>query len=299
MSEPAPQLPEVDAALAARAGFAAHRLIGWIFWDPEAKERYAALGVPDGIGYYIATRAAPLAPAGNAAVSAAFGTIHHTLVDFSLDIARAHTTFDDAYRVRNEAVGIGLRRYAPEICEPLAAQAPALWEVVDALPRLGRVLFAAHASAPRWDDIDPVVSAWLALNCIREWRGDTHFALLAAADIGPVAAGLLHDAWMGYDAEWITRSRGGTDQAIDAAYAELESRGFAAERTITAAGDAFRAELERRTDEISALAWRLYGAARTIALCELIESVGERLVERIDATAGPNWMPAARPRRRS
>lgn len=289
----------VDTDLAARAAFASHRLIGWIFWDPEATQRYAALGVPDGIGYYIATRAAPLAPAGNAAVAAAFGTISRVFIDFSLDLARTHTTFADAYSVRNEAVGDGLRRYAPEICEPLAAQAPALWEVVDALPLLGRVLFAAHATAPRWDDVDPVVSAWLALNCIREWRGDTHFAVLAAADIGHVEAGLLHDAWMGYDGEWITRSRGGTDAEIDAAFATLEARGLAADRCITEAGLALRADLERRTDELGMRPWQVYGAERTVAFCELIESVGDRLVERIDATAGPNWMPAARTRRRS
>ena len=36
--------------LSRRAAFVSHRLIGWIYWDPEAIENYAALGVPDGIG---------------------------------------------------------------------------------------------------------------------------------------------------------------------------------------------------------------------------------------------------------
>jgi hypothetical protein len=31
---------------------------------------------------------------------------------------------------------------------------------------------------------------------------------------------------------------------------------------------------------------------------ELIEPVGQRFVEEINTTAGENWMPAARPRRR-
>ena len=36
---------------------------------------------------------------------------------------------------------------------------------------------------------------------------------------------------------------------------------------------------------------------RTRAFLELVVPVGHRFVERIDATAGPNWMPAARERR--
>ena len=43
--------------LGRRAAFQSHRLIGWIYWDPTAIANYAALGVPNGFGYYIATRA--------------------------------------------------------------------------------------------------------------------------------------------------------------------------------------------------------------------------------------------------
>ena len=48
--------------------------IGWIFWDPGAVARYTELGLPGPLGY-IAGRAAPLAPAGPGAVTAAFGSI--------------------------------------------------------------------------------------------------------------------------------------------------------------------------------------------------------------------------------
>ncbi|MFM8389402.1 MAG: helix-turn-helix domain-containing protein, partial [Actinomycetota bacterium] len=46
--------------LARRAAFASHQLIGWIYWDPRAAARHAELGVKDGLGHYIANRAAPL-----------------------------------------------------------------------------------------------------------------------------------------------------------------------------------------------------------------------------------------------
>jgi hypothetical protein len=285
------------SALSARASFASHRLIGWVFWDPRAIELYGQLGVPNGAGYYIASRAAPLAAAGDEAVVAAFYSISPAFIRFSLGLTRQHTTFSDAYRVRNEAVGEGLRRYVPQICTSLGSYAPRLWEVVDALPRSGRVLFAAHAEWPRLHD-DPVVSAWLALNCIREWRGDTHFALLAASDVDGVQAGLLHDAWMGYPGEWIPRSRGADDDAVAAAIEQLTEQGLATDGRVNEAGIAFRQRIEDRTDELCERAWQHLGEARTAALCSLIEPVGPRLMQRIDDTAGPNWMPAARPRRR-
>ena len=65
--------------LSRRAAFASHRLIGWIYWDPTAIANYASLGVPDGFGYYVATRAATLGKAGNKVVSAAFYSIHPDL----------------------------------------------------------------------------------------------------------------------------------------------------------------------------------------------------------------------------
>lgn len=284
-------------SLSAQAAFASHQLIGWIFWDPEGIARYAELGVPEGRGYYIATRAAPLAPAGDAAVIAAFGSIHPGFIRFALAEARRHTTFAEAYRVRNDAVAEGLERHAPDVAARLGGFADELWAVVDHLSPLGRVLFAAHADAPRCDD-RPSLSAWLALNCIREWRGDTHWALLAADDLGGVAAGLLHDAWMGYPKEWIPRSRGADDESIAAALDELAERGWVDDGTINDAGVAYRDQLERRTDRLCERAWRRLGAERTRELCDVISGSAGALMGRIDATAGPNWMPAARERRR-
>ena len=282
-------------ALGARAAFASHRLIGWIYWDPVAIERYAALGIPDGAGYYIASRGAPLAPAGHQAVTAAFSTIHPGFIEICIELAAQHTTFEAITEARNEAVSIGLRRYVPEICDELADLAEPLWQAADQLRAAGRVLFAAHRQWPRSDD--PLVSAWLAVNCIREWRGDTHFALLLAADLDAAQAGLLHDAHLNYPGDWIPRSRGADDAAISAAFEALEARGLATDGRVNATGLQLRQEIEDRTDELSTAAWRLLGEPTTVRFLELVEPVGERLLVRIDETAGPNWMPAARERR--
>jgi hypothetical protein len=279
--------------LTRRAGFVSHRLIGWIYWDPVAIEHYAALG-PDPFTYYAAPRGATLADAGNAAVIAAFYSISPPFIAMCLDQCRERTTFAAAAAARDAGVVAGLREYVPEICDDLAAMADPLWEAADALPIAGRVLAATCRDWPRPDD--QLLSAWLAVNCIREWRGDTHFAILTAEDVGQIEAGILHGAWMNYPDDWLPRSRGADDAGLAAAFAELERRGLATDGAVDERGIAYRQELEDRLDRLTSIAWRTLGEQRTQQFLDLIEPVGDRLVERIDLTAGPNWMPAARVR---
>jgi hypothetical protein len=280
--------------LSARASKASHRLIGWIYWDPDAIAAYAALGVPDGTGWYIASRSAPLAAAGHQAVAAAFYSIHPGFIEGSLALAAA-TTWGQITDVRDATVAAGLHAEASEIGDDLGALAGPLWATADALPSSGRVLFAAHRAWPR--PPDPLVSAWLALNCLREYRGDTHFAVLLAEGLSGVQAGLLHDAYMNYPGEWIARSRGADDTAVAEAMNGLEARGLAADGRVNATGIALREHIEERTDALCELPWRTFGEANTQQLLDLIEPVGPRFMARVDATAGPDWMPAARDRR--
>jgi hypothetical protein len=282
--------------LTQRASLASHQLIGWIFWDPTAKENLAALGVPDGLGHYITNRAAPLAPAGSEAVFAAFYTIKREFIQFSLQHAQPHiSNWTDVTNARDAAVLSGLERLAPEVVAPLGQLADDLWRTVDTLPASGRVLFAAHKSWPR--PTHPTLSAWNALNTIREWRGDTHFALLVADDIGLVEAGLLHDAWMGYPSQWIPRSRGADDAEINSALAHLSERGLVTDGVVNSQGIDYRQKIEERTDQLCESAWKALGEHNTMTFLNLIEPVGQRFVEEINTTAGENWMPAARPRR--
>lgn len=284
------------AELSRRAALASHRLIGWIFWDPAAIENHAALGVPNGMGAYIAARGAPLAAAGHQSVTAAFGSIHPDFVRFALGVSAQHATFAAATDARDRAVSAGLRTHAPEVVEPLAALAEPLWSAVDALPSVGRVLFAAHREWPR-PDHDAALSAWLALNCIREWRGDTHWAIQVADGLSSTASGLLDGAWRAYDDDWLPRSRGADDTMIAAAMAELADRGFVTDGRINDTAVRHRQAMEDRLDSMCALPWQLLGVERTDAFIELVAPVGDRLLERVNVTAGPNWMPAARLRR--
>ncbi|HUW01757.1 MAG TPA: hypothetical protein VMW08_05360 [Acidimicrobiales bacterium] len=280
--------------LTAGAALASHRLIGWIFWDPVGVANYAALGVPDGMGYYVATRGHSLGDAGNGAVTAAFGSIHQDFVAMALDLCRAHTDFESTALARDAAVVAGLHEFVPEICEPLAAMADEFWAAADALDPAGRALFASLRDRTRPDD--RLLSAWLGVNCIREWRGDTHWAMVIADGLSTTAAGILDGAWRNYADDWLPRSRGADDTLLDSAVAELDERGFVTDGRVNAAGIAHRHDLEDRLDDLCSDAWRHLGRARTTEFVELMDDAGLTLLARIDETAGPNWMPAARDR---
>lgn len=265
--------------------------IGWIFWDPTAVANYEALGLPGPLGY-IAARAAPLAPAGPDAVIAAFGSISPLAIRMAFDLVAAHTTFEEVWNARDAAVIAGLHAHAPEIVEPLIAVAPGLWDVVDRLPTTGRVFFAAHARMTR--PADPLLAGWHAVNCVREWRGDTHWALVAAAGLDGVEASVLHNAWLGYERDWLPRSRGSAADEIETAWNSLSMKGLAADGKVTPAGIACRQHLEDETDRLTTTVWHLLGQHASRQFAHDFESPCELLLARVDETAGPNYQPASR-----
>ena len=243
---------------------------------------------------YIASRAAPLGPAGPDATIAAFGSISPLGIRMAFDLVARHTTFDAVWDARNAAVVDGLREYAPAIVEPLSELGPRLWPIVAELPTAGRVFFAAHLRMPRPDD--PLLSGWHAVNCLREWRGDLHWALVAAAGLDGVEASVLHNAWLGYERDWLPGSRGTEPAALARAWSSLEERGLVQDGEVTAEGIALRQRLEDDTDRLSTLPWERLGEERARQFALDFEPPCEALLQRVDITAGPNYQPASRMR---
>lgn len=286
--------------LTARAGRAGHDLVGWIMWDPDTIARYEALGVPDGAGWLLAWRIAPLGDISPAAAAAATYSVSPAVVEFVMGLYRGVADTDAICAVRDESAIPGLEALAPGLPDRLAPLADDLWRGVDAVHHGARPMFAALRARPRPPASEPALSAWLAVNCLRELRGDNHWALCAAADLDGVEVGLLHSAMVDVaeygGEEWIARSRGNDDEDIRRGWARLESKGLATDAALNDAGRTFRLELERRTDELTAPAWQAVGESATRALCDAVEAHHDALLARIDATAGPRWMPAARQR---
>ncbi len=279
--------------LSKEAAFASHRLIGWIYWHPNGIEAYTNLGIPNGFGYYVTTRAGKLGYAGADAVIAAYYSIHPNFIRTSYELLSEHAGVEDAIRIRDEAVLDGLTHFVPEINEDLATMGDVLWDAADSLPLSGRPMFAAQLRHRRSDE--PLLNAWLAVNCIREWRGDTHWAIHIADGLSGTEAGILDGAWRNYGDDWLARSRGADDGALSVGYHALEQRGFARDGVVTQEGVTHRQELENKLNDLTALAWKHLGEQRTIKFIEMVGLAGDTLINRIDQTAGEKWMPAARP----
>jgi hypothetical protein len=269
--------------------------IGWIFWDPGAVERYQALGLPEGLAGplgYIGARCAPFAGAGPDAVVASFGTISPAAIRAVFDLLSPPERFADLWAARDEAVREGLAEHAPSILDPLGELGPELWPVVEQLPSIGRPLYAAHLTVAR--PADPVLSGWHAVNCVREWRGDTHWARVVAAGLSSPEASIVHNAWLGYEPDWLPRSRGATDEEIALGWASLEARGLAADGRVTPEGLALRQAIEDDTDRLTTLPWELLGEERSRWFADAFEPPCEQLLRRVDVTAGSRYQPASR-----
>ena len=143
---------------------------------------------------------------------------------------------------------------------------------------------------------DPLLSGWHAVNCIREWRGDTHWALVVAAGLTHAEASILHNAWLGYEPDWLARSRGTSDVDLDAGWQALEHKGLAIGRAVTDDGVALRQQIEDDTDRLTSLPWQLLGEERSQWFASAFEPPCEALLRRVDVTAGPNYQPASRVR---
>jgi hypothetical protein len=270
--------------------------VGWIFWDPGAVARYQAAGLPEGLAGplgYIAARCAPLAPVGPEAVTAAFGSISPLGIAAVFDLLDADG-FARMWTARDEAVVEGLCTHAPELVDPLVEMGPDLWSAVESLPVIGRVFFAAHLAVPR--PADPLLSGWHAVNCLREWRGDTHWGLAEAAGLTHPEASILHNAWLGYEDGWLARSRGTSPEDLEAGWHALEAKGLAADREVTDEGIGLRQRIEDDTDRLTTLPWEFLGGARSVEFAERIEPPCALLLRRVDETAGPNYQPASRVR---
>lgn len=287
-----------EMELTARAGLACHDLVGWMMWDPAAIEAYKELGVPDGVGWVVAWRLASLGDVAPAAAAAAAYSISPNVIDMVMGLYRDVTHTQAILAVRDAAVEPGLAEIAPGLSERLGALAEPLWRGVDAVHFGARPMFAAHRAVPRPSQTDSALSAWLAANCLRELRGDNHWALCASEDLDDVEVGLIHSVMIDIEEygseEWIARSRGNDDDTIAAGWARLEAKGFASDGAINEVGRRFRNDLEARTDALTAPAWEAVGSEAAQLFCDLIEPHHDAFVARIDATAGPRWMPAVR-----
>lgn len=238
--------------LSARGGRVGHDLVGWVMWDEQAKAGLGELGFPSTGVWIVAWRLAGLGNTPHPVAAAMTYSIHPGFIEAIRGTIDAVTTNDAVLGVLDDAIVPGLESIVPGLAADLGELADDLWAGVDAMFHGMRPFFSAFRARPRPADRDPGLSAWHAINCIRELRGDNHWALLASEGIDDVEAGLLHSAMVDVDEyggeEWIARSRGGDDQSVAAAWSRLEARGLAVGGRLNDAGRSLRLDLEQRTE---------------------------------------------------
>ena len=122
----------------------------------------------------------------------------------------------------------------------------------------------------------------------------THWAIVAANGLSGIEASIIHNAWLGYERDWLATSRGSTTDEIERGWESLEAKGLADGEGVTAEGVALRQHIEDETDRHTTLVWELLGEERSLRFARDFEPPCERLLIRVDETAGPNYQPASR-----
>jgi hypothetical protein len=269
----------------ARAAYLATAPIhAMIYFTPHRLAAYEAVGLRGLRMGYFASRAAAMGPVPANVVIATFFNFNPGLVRRAIPDAWALAAPGAILGARLGAADMSLRQAwgdgvsGPEVAE--AAELARAAALAAAQEPHGRPLFAGHA-ALAWP-AEPHLVLWHAQTLLREYRGDGHVALLAAAGLTPVEALVTHAAAGGVSAETLRRSRAWNEDDWEAGVASVRARGWLAEGegpVLSDAGRAFRQGLEDRTDELAAGAWAVLGEAGCARLVELGQPLSQAIID--------------------
>jgi len=243
---------------------------GW--WSRPVGERMDALGI-DTFASYVWGRCASLGMPEPATVVAAFGVMEPSLITALYLDGRAGASREDILNARATGAALALGAVVDD-AEADAMAAPLL-AALGSLDVMGRPLFAGLRGLPLSESASGRL--WQAAEMVREHRGDGHIAALVIADVGPVEANVLTEAWCGYPIGEYTVTRGFSPEAATEAVGSLTRRGWLDEGSLTPAGITARLEIEEATDRSQSRLVELLGDECEVII-ERASAVSERLV---------------------
>lgn len=248
-----------------------------VYFAPDVRERFEAIGLKGWWMAYFAHRSAALGTPDPKLVTALFHGFAPRLVERALPDAWSMADREEILATRLQ---LARDRLTPVIAGPDADTATenlarSLELIVAGLDFAGRPLAAAHASVPRPEDA--VGRLWWAATVLREYRGDSHVAILVAAGLDGAAANALAVA-DGRAPATQQQARGWDDDEWMAAYENLRRRAWVdGYFAITDSGKAARAQIEDATDRVSSACFDEEMQARAIttenALVELARAL--------------------------
>jgi hypothetical protein len=223
------------------------------YFVPEALSAFTEAGLRGYWRGYFAGRAAPLGRARAGVVTASFYNFAPAFVGRAIPGVWDLITPEEAIAVREAGATASLRRLLDGREAEAAKAADLLWRAAEDLDFAGRVLSAANSELPI--SADPLTRLWQAATLLREHRGDSHFAALAAAGIDGCEAVVLRSAKdTDISRDLMQPVRGWTDEQWGAAGSRLVERGWVGEDgAMTAAGRVVHDAVEAATDQAAAL----------------------------------------------
>lgn len=223
-----------------------------VYFSPEAKTAYKAIGLRGYWSGYFASRSAPLGTPSAELVTAIFFGFAPGMVAKAIPNAWELAERDEILATRKIVATRALNSIIGD--EDVLEVADALLAAADGLSYAGRPLAAAHHALPSPET--PMTRLWHAASVLREYRGDGHVAVLTAANVGPVDANILQ-VGIGKAGDDQQSLRGWSDEEWAAGLERLRARGWIQETAaltevgLTELGRAEREEIEALTDATS------------------------------------------------
>lgn len=249
-----------------------------VYFSPEAKPAYEAVGLKGWWMGYFASRSAPMGAVPAEVVIATFYNFHPSMVRRAIPDAWSFSSVERVLAARLALADRTLRSLlgTAEVGETAVLARRA----AEAADPAGRPLFAGHASLP-WPDEAHLV-LWHAATLLREHRGDGHVALLAAEGIDACGCHLMAVAAGVTTAERQRAARGWSQEDWEAAGERLRARGLlGADGSFTEAGRTLKRSIEERTDALALPPYEALGADACARLSSALRSIADRVWELI------------------
>ena len=241
-----------------------------VYFAPEAKEEYEALGLSGPAELYFPSRAAPLGVVPWQVVQATFFGFSPFAVQFGIAEAWKKTSPEQVLAARFRGVDRALRRIAPTLLDDVGEALDLVRTACAGCQPPGRPLYAGHAALP--EPPEPHLALWHNLSLVREYRGDGHIAALVSAGITAPQALVLNGAYVGgATTQFLQQTRAWSKEEWAAAVDQLRERGWVdADGALTDAGRAGREAIEEQTDVLALAPWEHLGEAGCARLRELL-----------------------------
>jgi hypothetical protein len=216
-----------------------------VYFAPEAHEAYEALGLTYLPGYFC-SRGACMGQVPGEVIVSAFGVFNPAIVIPAVDEGWSRTDAPTILDARRRGATASLLRILGEPDRSVARATELLRKAGDGVTLQGHPLAAGLVSLG-WPG-DPIGDLWRAADVLREHRGDSHVAAWVSAGVGAVEATLLTELWWRIPQRSYVRTRGWSNEEVEAAMQRLRSDGLVDDDGFTPAGEELRAAVEEATD---------------------------------------------------